>query len=309
MRIAFINKYQDKVARGAETFIAELSKRLSKNHKVSVISEINYLNLLSEKYDLIIPTNGRLQAVIVRIITWINGSKMVISGQSGVGFDDRINLCLFPDAFIGLSTKAVIWAKGVNPFVKTVYIPNGVDTGKFKKEDSKMKIHLPKPVILVVSAFEKSKRLNLAIKAVSRLEKGSLLLVGKGSEEKSLRRLAKKLLPGRFRMLSFSHHDMPKVYNSVDLLTYPTVPWESFGIALCEAMASSLPVVATDDPIRREILGKAGLFVDPTNIKKYAEVLEEALKKEWGELPRKQAESFSWDKIAADYEKLFQSLM
>ena len=41
MKIAFLNKYQDKVNRGAETYVFELSKRLSKNHEVDVISDIS----------------------------------------------------------------------------------------------------------------------------------------------------------------------------------------------------------------------------------------------------------------------------
>src|SRR6185369_2202145 len=83
MKIAFLNKYQGKVNRGAETFVSELSKRLSKAHQVDVISDINYLNLMKSKYDIIIPTNGRLQALIIRIICWLTGAKMIVSGQSG----------------------------------------------------------------------------------------------------------------------------------------------------------------------------------------------------------------------------------
>ena len=73
-------------------------------------------------------------------------------------------------------------------------------------------------------------------------------------------------------------------------------------------MASGLAVVATDDPIRREIVGDAGLFVDPTDTKEYLKVLEKALKIKWGSKPRLQAEKFDWDKIAKDYEKLFLEL-
>lgn len=80
MHIAFLNKYQDKVSRGAETFVSELSKRLSKNHKVDVISRINYWELFKKKYDVIIPTNGRWQAVLVRKIAWLTGAKVIISG-------------------------------------------------------------------------------------------------------------------------------------------------------------------------------------------------------------------------------------
>ena len=41
---------------------------------------------------------------------------------------------------------------------------------------------------------------------------------------------------------------------------------------------------------------------------KYARAIEEALSKDWGNLPRKQAEKFSWDIIADEYEKLFEEL-
>jgi glycosyltransferase involved in cell wall biosynthesis len=101
---------------------------------------------------------------------------------------------------------------------------------------------------------------------------------------------------------------MPSVYATADLFSYPTSTWESFGIVLVEAIASGLGVVATDDPIRREIVGNAGIFVDPTDTKAYSEALKEALETNWGDEPRKQAEKFSWDKIAKQYEKLFTDL-
>jgi len=73
-------------------------------------------------------------------------------------------------------------------------------------------------------------------------------------------------------------------------------------------MASGLPVVAADDPIRREIVGDAGIFVDPTDTDAYAKAIKEALGKNWGDVPRKQAEKFSWDEIALKYERLLKSL-
>ncbi|MFA6073880.1 MAG: glycosyltransferase family 4 protein [Candidatus Woesearchaeota archaeon] len=304
MEIAIINKYQNKVNRGAETFVSELSKRLSKNHQVDILTKINFF----KKYDIVIPTNGRLQVFIVRILTWLTGSKMIVSGQSGVGLDDRLNLYAMPNVFVAISSYALDKSKKINPFVKSLYIPNGVDLDKFKLQGPTLQLRLEKPVILCVSALVDWKRLDLIIKAVSKLKKGSLLLVGKGDQENNLQKLGDKLLPNRFKILSFEHKDMPKVYKSADLFTFSTVPWESFGIVLVEAMASGLPVVATDDPIRREIVGDAGLFIDPSDTDAYAKALENALSINWGSKPRKQAEKFSWDKIALEYEKLFQKL-
>jgi len=73
-------------------------------------------------------------------------------------------------------------------------------------------------------------------------------------------------------------------------------------------MATGLPVVATNDPIRHEIVGDAGILVDPTNTEEYAEALQKALDTNWGNKPRKQAEKFSWDEIAEKYDNLFKEL-
>lgn len=306
MKIAILNKYQDKVNRGAETFVAELSKRLSKSHSVDVISKINYWKILNSKYDLIIPTNGREQAYLIRLITWITGSKMIISGQSGIGLDDRLNLYAMPDAFVALSTKAFNWAKKINPFVKSVYIPNGVDLDKFT---FKSLIPQSSRTILSVGAFTEQKRHNLVIEAVSRLKNVNLIIAGGGGDsKKDIKILGEKLLGDRFEIMQTTNDKMPKVYQTANVFTLASRPSESFGIVLVEAMASGLPVVATDDPIRREIVGNAGLFVDPNDTDSYAKALERALNSKWGDLPRKQAEKFDWDKIAKKYEGLLKAL-
>lgn len=308
MKIAFLNRYQNKVNRGAETFVVELSKRLSKNHEVDIISDIKYLDLFKTRYDLVIPTNGRIQSFLVRIITWLTGSKMFISGQSGVGFDDRLNLYSMPDRFVALSSYALQKSIKRNPFVKSVYIPNGVDLDKFNTKNKKQNKNIK--TIVSVGAFTNEKRHNLTIDAVSKLDNVKLIIVGGGGDLKQdISDLGLKSLgKDRFEVFKTSNDKMPEIYSRSDLFVFPTVPWESFGIVLVEAMASNLPVVATDDPIRREIVGNAGLFVDPTDTDAYAKTIQKALDIDWGDKPRKQAEKFDWDKIAKQYEELFNSL-
>ena len=129
------------------------------------------------------------------------------------------------------------------------------------------------------------------------------------AREKKLRKLGEKLLPKRFKILSFPHDQMPGVYTAADIFTYPTSAWESFGIVLAEAMASGFPVVATNDPIRKEIIGRAGALVNPKDTAAYSIALENALKLKWGKRPLNQAKKFDWDKIAVKYEKLFLELV
>lgn len=337
MKIAFINIYQGAVERGAETFVSEVSGHLSKRCEVTVLGFAvkpqqrwpiiwrAYMDpfgiqtfwytlkllpkIIKEKYDVVVPVNGGWQPALVRLVTWVYGGKMVISGQSGIGWDDRNNLWCFPNCFVALSKHAQIWAKKANPLVRVETIPNGVDVDRFALEKKRVDFGLERPIILCVAALVGSKRLDLVVRAIGKLKKGSLLLVGKGEEEEELKNLGKKLLGKRFKVTSFSHKDMPKVYKSADLFTFPTNPNESFGIVMVEAMASGLPIVANDDPIRREIVGDAGVFVDPNDTVKYSQSLRDALKKRWGETPLKQSRKFDWDKIAGQYEKLFIDLI
>jgi glycosyltransferase involved in cell wall biosynthesis len=344
MKIAFLNIYNGVVNRGAETFVKELASRLSKNHQVTVFQAgdregkevykiqkvsikfdpdrkdftdrflrrvfLDYQNrvififtlksllqILKERYDIVVPVNGGFMPAILRIVTWLYGGKMIISGQSGIGWDDRNNLWCFPDVFIALSEKAKNWAKKVNPFVKVVEIANGVDVNKFQAPRTKLQKKAVKTV-LAVGAFVKSKRLELAIEAVSRLKDAKLVI------DYGLKILGKDL----FNVISIPFEKMPKIYQAADVFTLPSESSEAFGNVLVEAMACGLPVVATDDPIRREIVGNAGILVDPTDIDSYAKALDLALNKDWKNIPRLQAKKFDWDIIAQKYDKLFRSL-
>lgn len=337
MKIAFLNIYQDKANRGVETFVFELSKRLKKNNIVDIISggDINvppwhksflwraFLDpnslaiawftlkkvpkIWKEKYNVVIPVNGGWQPAILRIITWLYGGKMIISGQSGIGWHERNNLWCLPNAFVALSSNAEKWAKKAGPFTHVVKISNGVDLDRFTFKGESFKAWLGKPIVLAVGAFTEQKRMDLVIKAVAKMKKASLLMVGGGGGLKEkLNEEGKRLLGGRFELICVPFGKMPEVYRAADVFTLPSAPSEAFGNVLVEAMASGVPVVATNDPIRKEIVGDAGILVNPTDENAYADALGEALKKNWGDKPRKQAEKFSWDEIAKSYENLLQ---
>jgi glycosyltransferase involved in cell wall biosynthesis len=268
------------------------------------------LQRISKETDMVLTTSGQWQSVLVRKWTGRRGVKHVISGQSGPGRDDRINLACTPDSFVALTEYQKQWAIRAVPFLKNRVdkIPNGVDIKKFGSAKP-VKVDLPRPIVLNVAALEDWKGQHLAIKAVSEMKEGSLVLVGKGIEKESLEKMGNKLLPGRFLLMELPYEEMPKIYKAADLFTFPTSPWESFGIVMLEAMAAGLPVVASNDPIRREIVGDAGIFVNPLDTEDYARALQKAVDTKWGTKPLKQAEKFSWDNIAKQYEDLFYDLI
>jgi glycosyltransferase involved in cell wall biosynthesis len=100
---------------------------------------------------------------------------------------------------------------------------------------------------------------------------------------------------------------MPSLYRAADLFVYPNPPYESFGLVFLEALATNIPVIATDDPIRREIIGSAGLFINPACPHSISTAITQALKINWNTNPRQQVEKFSWDKIGKKYSQILLS--
>ncbi len=330
MKIAFLNIYHGIVERGSEVFVENLSQKLAQNHTVRVFhQDINtpirksqdflydlsvFLFTLSslpqlwkEKFDWIIPINGRLQVLLVRILRFFRGGKILISGHAGVGAEDKWNILIGkPDIFVALSPTASAWAKKINS--RTKYIPNGVDIENFSPNGRKATIPLKKPIVLVTSALLPYKRVELTIEAVSELKNTSLLVIGDGPLKNKIENLGNNKLQNRFLLIpKVSYREIPSYYRSVDVFTLPSRESEAFGIVYLEALATNIPVVAPDDENRIKIIGNAGIFCNIENTKEYSKAIEKALNTNWANIPRREAEKFSWEKIAKKYEEIFLS--
>ena len=265
--------------------------------------------IAKEKTDIIIPVNGGWQILLLRLFSWVFKTKLVVIGRAGIGRDDRWNLFCQPDCFIALTTKAEEWAKEINPTLKIVKIPNGVDLQSFKPEGEIANLNLKQPIIVTAGALTPNKRIGLTISAIAKLANVSLLVLGKGFQNDYLQQLGKQLLgDNRFLIKEVEMAEIVKYYRAGKLFTLVSIKEEAFGNVYLEALACNLPVVATDDQARREIICQAGIFVDPENIDHYSQALSNGLKKNFGNIPRLQAEKFSWERIVKDYEKVFASL-
>ena len=301
LKIAFLSRFQGEVSRGVETYVEELSKRLAKNHDVKILKGSS-----GEKYDVVIPTNGRLQSLKAGFGRLFGGYKVIIPGQAGIGRDDIWNIAItVPDVYVALTDFEANWAKKWAWKTKVVKIPNGVDLSRFHPTGS----HLArlKPIILSVGTLDWYKHHERTINAMEFVD-GSLIIVGSGPKKNELLALGNKKIPGRLKIISLEYEEIPKAYRSADLFVLPSWDRESFGIVYVEAMASGLPVIAPNDLSRREIIGDAGIFIDTSDPEVFARAINEALKKDWKDLPRKQAEKFSWDFVAEKYEKLLEEL-
>jgi len=311
-RIAFLSRYQNTIQRGAETFVRELSKELSSKHEVDILSggKADSLEEINKgTYQIVIAVNGGLQALKASLGRIKGNYKLVISSQAGIGKGEIFNIAIAkPDLFVALTETMYRWAMGWAWGSKVIKIPNGVDLDKFTSIGERSDLKVKKPIVLSVGALVWYKHHEKTIKALSLLENVSLVLVGDGPEKKKLENLGRKLLGDRFKIIQADYNNMPKIYRAADLFVLPSWDREAFGIVYVEAMACGLGIVAPNDATRNEIIGRSGILVDVSDSKKYAQAIEQALKRDFRKKAIDQAKRFSWEKIAREYEEAFNNL-
>ena len=210
---------------------------------------------------------------------------------------------IVPDLHIAVNPEVAEHLQSRLPDVRVVYLPNGLNISEFTRNASDLDLDMPKPRFLTAGAVLPFKRYHLAIRAVAKLPRGSLLILGEGERElhDSLQELGRRLLgPERFRMAAVAYPKVSGYFKNCDVFTLPSVN-ESFGMAYIEAMAHNKPVVAPDDASRRIILGNAGLLCNPEDVDAYAAALTQAADTDFGARPQRQAWRFDWSVIGPRY--------
>jgi len=196
-----------------------------------------------------------------------------------------------PDRVVVFTRAAAAALAARAPRARIAVIPHGVDLGAFRPGLAPVSLDLPRPIVLAAGAVDGHKRMHLAVEAVARLPRASLIVLGEGPEGPALDALAARRLPGRYLRTAVPRAAMPAWYAAATLFTLPSID-ESFGLAYLEAMACGLPVVAPDDAVRREVIGppgEAGLYCDVADLDAYAAALAAALARPWGAAPRARA--------------------
>jgi alpha-1,3-rhamnosyl/mannosyltransferase len=100
-----------------------------------------------------------------------------------------------------------------------------------------------------------------------------------------------------------------RLMQAARVFVYPSL-YEGFGLPPLEAMACGVPIVASNAASLPEVVGQAGVLVEPSD----AEALSEAMRRVWEEsgadaqrrraASLAQAASFSWARAAEEHERL-----
>ena len=176
------------------------------------------------------------------------------------------------------------------------------------------KYRLPEKFILFVGTIEPRKNIKKLIHAYNKLnlKDTGLVIAGRCGwlfeeifhEVKKLNLEDRVFFPGHI-----SEIDLPLLYSAASVFVFPSI-YEGFGFPPLEAMACGTPVISSNTSSLPEIVGSAGILINPEDENELAEavksVLEDNVKRE--EMVTKgleQAKLFSWEKCAKETLKLY----
>ena len=176
--------------------------------------------------------------------------------------------------------EAVAEALGC-PVPRTIL--NGVDTDRFAPGDraaARLALGLPldRPVIGVAARLETVKGVDIAIRAAAAMQRPAVLAIaGTGSQDATLRQLARDCGAGD-RVVFLGHNDdMARFYQALDVLCLSSRA-EGLPLSLLEAQASGVPVVAASvGGVPAAICQQSGRLVPSEDVAGFAAALDAAL--------------------------------
>jgi glycosyltransferase involved in cell wall biosynthesis len=206
---------------------------------------------------------------------------------------------------------------------KVHMIHNGVDIvpadinrlGRLKK-----RFGLEGPFLLTVGSLLPTKNLATAVEAFAKaLDKGKvdhkLVLAGKKDQDyRRLKDMVKKR--GISKRVVFTDYldwaDVLCLYYSADVLLFPSL-YEGFGFPPLEAMGYSTAVIASNTSSIPEVVGDAGILLDPNDTDAWAEAIlkvtsDEGLHKELVAKGQKRVQMFTWEKAAKRTLKVYEGV-
>lgn len=226
-------------------------------------------------------------------------------------FSDHLEFRLFScDGMI--CTNAVYYERNRERWPSAL-IPNGVDADRFAPGPAaRGDFGIPDdaPVVLMVSALNPNKRVDVAIRAVAAIDRAVLVIAGDGPLRAEIDALGRDLLGERYMRIEVDSARMPDLYRSADAVLHTALE-ESFGNVYVEALAVGVRVVAHRSPHTEWILGDSPLLVDTTSIDDTRAGLRLALDADGrGDRPSPHsARRFAWAAVAEQYEEFLTMIV
>lgn len=276
-----------------------------------------------------------INAWAARFIRSVFGTKFIITSHGSCLLSiakDRRYLRLSRDSLRAASAITVVSndtrAKLLKMFgrdlsSKTRTIPGGIALSLFPLEKNVNGLRRElgigqEKISLFTGRLILEKGVEYFVKAAKSIN-GQVLIAGGGPQQGHLEQIVKEKGLRNVRFLPFlkDQKEFIKLYYLADVFVSPAVWDEPLGLTIIEAMAAKRPVVVTrKGGVTLAVKdGVNGIFVRPRNSTQIAEAVNrlfanEGLRKRMGERARETVEAkFTWTKIAARFDRLYQKVM
>ena len=299
--------------------------------RIAGIAEKKYLKNI-DSYDVILSSFNQPQKVILKelgsikkiicihdLIPYVMGDK--IKCMELKYFDPIIEYAKTADICIAISNNTkndlIKYAPQISPDkVKIAYLGASNtfyrrDTKEIQKVKKKYNIPPNKRIVFSIGNIEERKNLIFAIENfinfVHKNKVNNLIMVISGGtfniDVQNKIKLLIKENPDLIYLTDYvDDEDVAALYSMSDIFVYVSL-YEGFGLPVLEAMSCGCPTITSNRSSLPEVVGDAGIMIDPKNNEQMQEALskmyfDENLRKEYIKKGYKRAKMFSWEKCA-----------
>ncbi len=164
-------------------------------------------------------------------------------------------------------------------------------------------------VVLSVATIDRAtKRIDYLLREIADLDGSTYLLVAgqKSAETPGLEKEAERLIPGRWRFVTWPQERVHLLYGAADVFVLASLV-EAFGRVIVEASLSGLPTIIHNGPIFRWVAdGTQTRTIDMSAKGSLSRMLREVLSSRRPSSDRNEAASkFAWDYLIPEYVRMY----
>lgn len=204
----------------------------------------------------------------------------------------------------------------VYPGIDPVFVPGeSADIARTRQE-----LGCPEGYLLFSGTLEPRKNLATLLDVWEGLvntasESLPLVITGPyGWKSRSLASRIEKLRPlGLHDLGRLPRERQVQVMQAASIFVYPSL-YEGFGLPPAEAMACGIPTIVSNRSSLPEVVGDAGVQIDPDNGRELQKAIAEIasdkeLSNDLAERGRERSQRFTWSKAAAEMEEIFLEIL
>lgn len=211
---------------------------------------------------------------------------------------------------------------------KIKIVEPGVNLDKYKQEFSteyteeilfKLGIKKNDEFMFTIGTLQKRKNILNIIRAFNRYKENNskLKLVIAGNPGDNYQEIINEYNSSKYKndikILNYiSEEEKIVLYKNAKIFIFPSL-YEGFGMPIVEAMAAGISVITSNISSMPEVLGDAGILVNPYSIEEISKAIEkydtnEKLRKESVEKGYIQCQKFTWENSAKKLEKIYKEM-